>query len=408
LDTMEYLGRQIREEDALFGGIQVVLCGDFLQLPPVERNKRMQRTFCFEADCWKDIAALNIELKEVYRQRDPAFVNILNEIRRGRMTLKSYKRLQQCESNDLSELEAKDGIVATKLHSLKQEVAAENQRRLDELPGQEVIHKAKDFNPRLLFGCPAPAELKLKKGAQVILLRNLRFERGLVNGARGVVEGFSESASTYGFPTVRFTSGYTEVIRPQEFSMEIGNKTVATRKQFPLDLAWALSIHKSQGMTIDRVVLNLGSIFECGMAYVALSRVTTLAGLRLIGLNPHLIKAHPKVLHFYRSRLVGVPEVEGKSDELIIEEGEPSTAEEAAPVEEQVENTESEVAVEEAASEEQVADAEEQAENTDEQESFPSEDVSVEEQVAVVEEQVEASEEQAEQEELFADDAVTV
>jgi len=160
----------------------------------------------------------------------------------------------------------------------------------------------------LLDNGVAPKELYLCEGAQVVLIWNLDVEVGLVNGARGVVTGFTRSemresrdVSPKGlWPVVRFDSLETsQVLRPVEWEVHEGKIVVASRRQVPLILAWALSVHKCQGMTLDRVQTNLSNAFAYGMVYVALSRVRNLEGLQLTGFDPSKIKAHPKVIKFY-------------------------------------------------------------------------------------------------------------
>jgi hypothetical protein len=140
--------------------------------------------------------------------------------------------------------------------------------------------------------CTAPAELELKIDSQVILLKNL--DDGLVNGSRGVVVSFSVDDH----PVVKFNNVQKEIQR-EEFKFSAGNETLASRSQYPLALAWAISIHKAQGMTIDLLQTKLDSVFEYGQAYVALSRCSSLKGLSIKGFDPKKIKAHPKVIEFY-------------------------------------------------------------------------------------------------------------
>lgn len=162
---------------------------------------------------------------------------------------------------------------------LKKEVEAENMKRLEELAGEATVFEAEDssklgdsspYIAQLQRSCPAPKKLQLKKGAQVILLRNLNFDKRLVNGARGVVLGFEDTGKNQGCPIIKFASGAIETIKREEWNVELGGAVMATRRQFPLDLAYALSIHKCQGMTIERVVISLENTFEYGQAYVAL------------------------------------------------------------------------------------------------------------------------------------------
>ena len=194
------------------------------------------------------------------------------------------------------------GIVATRLCTHRAHVDRENAEALAKLPGTGVVFRATDhshgpnfcstssssssggsggrsFRDQLDTVCPAPRELTLKIGAQVILLRTLDQATGLVNGARGIVTRFAGVANT---PTIRFAVGVEVEVRPCAWSIEAGGRAVATRRQLPLDLAWATSIHKAQGTSLDYVDVDLSRVFEAGQAYVALSRARTLAGLTLM------------------------------------------------------------------------------------------------------------------------------
>lgn len=191
---------------------------------------------------------------------------------------------------------------------MKAQVDNENERRLETLPGEAVTFVAEDifkYNndsfKSQLEKSPAPKILKLKVHAQVILLRNLNFDLELVNGATGIVIGFEEEGKLSGCPIVKFNNNVVKVIEREDWNIEIGGAVLATRKQIPLNLAWALSIHKSQGMTIPRVVLSLGNTFEYGQAYVALSRATCLEGLQLLDFNIRTIRANHRVIEFYRT-----------------------------------------------------------------------------------------------------------
>jgi len=301
-DKLEYIARVVRKNENPFGGMQIVLCGDFLQLPPVEKGIK---SFCFQAKCWQRVVSCSVELKKVFRQNEQSFVTVLNELRVGKISTKSLEVLSRCKSNDLSN--SKDGIRPTILYPLKADVESENIQQLNLLRGDSIVFKAEDsskfpnssFLSQLQKSCAAPQELKLKLNAQVILLRNLNFDKGCVNGARGVIVGFEEEGKHAGFPIVKFSSGHTLTIGPEEWNIELGGSIMATRKQVPLNLAWALSVHKSQGMTIEKLVVSLEKSFEYGMAYVALSRATSLQGLQLLDFDPRVIRAHPKVLEFY-------------------------------------------------------------------------------------------------------------
>lgn len=339
-DKMEKVARIVRDSHLPFGGIQIILCGDFLQLPPVVKGR--DHKFCFQADCWSSVIKRTIILQQVFRQADEQFVGILNQIRVGRLSPEARRILEgrllgpastatakQPEPDSAGESEGEASgekekeIVATRLYSHRRNVDAENVKCLQDINTESHTFYAEDegTNPylkQLQQNCPAPYELELKVGAQVILLKNLDFENELVNGARGLVVEFrkpdrserekerDKAFAKQEYPDVLFANGHRRILTPEQFSVEVGGSVKASRKQVPLGLAWALSIHKSQGMTISKVELHLGNVFEYGQAYVALSRATSLEGLRLLSFNPAGIKAHPRVLQFYQS-LLGRP-----------------------------------------------------------------------------------------------------
>lgn len=399
-DKVEYVARKIREDERPFGGIQVVLCGDFLQLPPV-----MAKHLCFECECWPRVVQKSVELTQVFRQSETEFISLLNEIRVGNVSFDTRSKLEECvrrsmkrkqvddqlrqlkrmtsntqqaaaaratterrggrgaeeneNENENDEDEPYDAyydefggfgsgnaakrggaarqgeeevprdedIPPTQLFPTRREVAHRNHECLAALPGKSYFFRAVDEGKEPFLGklqkyCPAPETLELKVGAQVILLMNLAFSGGLVNGARGVVTGFASDSSevtvagrtsssgkakrkkvvldaTY-YPVVRFTTGLERIILPEEWKSEVGPKKVASRTQIPLNLAWALSIHKSQGMTLSKVEMNLSHVFAYGQAYVALSRAQNLEGLYLMGFEAGKVRAHPRVLEYYR------------------------------------------------------------------------------------------------------------
>ncbi|CAN0054626.1 unnamed protein product [Scytosiphon promiscuus] len=319
-DALEYVARSLRGVQAPFGGIRLVLSGDFFQLPPVSRKGEPEKRLCFEAKSWKACVQETVELKLVFRQQDNKFVKLLSKVRWGQCTPEVLAELRGCsvansQSNESGALAAPfsqrmdDGIEKTQLLTHKADVLRVNEERLAQLEGSEVVSKAENRGNRpdhlrqLDDSCSAPATLRLKVGAQVILVKNLATGRGLANGSRGVVVRFATSASSGAkLPVVRFGSGLEETIRPEEFSLYVGGAVVASRRQLPLALAWALSVHKSQGMSLDRASVCLSRAFEYGQAYVALSRVRSLEGLSIVGnIDPSKIRAHPRVVAFYRA-----------------------------------------------------------------------------------------------------------
>jgi ATP-dependent DNA helicase PIF1 len=279
--------------------------------------------FAFESSAWAACAVRTVELLTVVRQQgDAAFVRLLNEVRLGVCSAATAARLAQC--NVRRRAAPQDGIVPTRLYCTNANVDVENAACLAALPGAAVRFPASDAlrgpepgsddAERLAEMCDrkAPRELLLKRGAQVILTKNMP-QYGLVNGSRGVVaafvtaavhatgEGFSYgvAAGKYNCPLVRFDNGVELAVLPHTV-FQGGPGGALVRTQHPLKLAWALTVHKSQGMTLSRAELQLADAFDFGQVYVALSRVTSLQGLWIKGqdVSQAVVKAHPAVLAF--------------------------------------------------------------------------------------------------------------
>ncbi|GBP40011.1 ATP-dependent DNA helicase PIF1 [Eumeta japonica] len=293
-EKLESVARHIRKNEKPFGGIQLILCGDFLQLPPVvDKNKTMKR-FCFQSPCWDKCIDLCFELKEVHRQKDQEFVSILNNIRIGRVTKEINNRLLKTATQKIEG----DGILATRLCSHTNDSRMINDSKLKDLDGEEKIFSSQDSdNATTLLDIQtiAPSKLVLKIGAQVMLLKNINVNAGLVNGARGVVVKFEE-----GLPVVRFKNKKEYTTHSERWYVKNSNGSLLCRKQIPLNLAWAFSIHKSQGLTLDCVEMSLSKIFEAGQAYVALSRAQSLDALRVLDFDSRHVWADPHVLEFYQ------------------------------------------------------------------------------------------------------------
>jgi ATP-dependent DNA helicase PIF1 len=341
-DKLEQIARTLRNNGRPFGGIQLVITGDFFQLPPVPESGR-QSKFAFDAGTWTTSIEHTIGLHHVFRQKDPIFAGMLNEMREGRMSAASIANFKKL---DRALPPSDDNIEATELFPTRQEVDRANTVRMQQLHGKPFSFEARDGGTvinkeqrdRLLQSCMVPEVVHLKKGAQVMLVKNL--DDSLVNGSLGKVTGFmteamfdlykedeeaflegstSENAvkvemakSTLGlstaqvFPLVRFTlaDGTTRdlLCKREDWKIELPNGEVqASRSQIPLILAWALSIHKAQGQTLERVRVDLGRVFEKGQAYVALSRATSMAGLQILRFDPRKVIAHEKVRSFYSS-----------------------------------------------------------------------------------------------------------
>ncbi|KAK8117436.1 uncharacterized protein PG998_005717 [Apiospora kogelbergensis] len=329
------------EQWTALGGIQLVITGDFFQLPPVPDKQKRDVKFAFEAATWTTSIDHTIGLTQVFRQRDPDFANMLNEMRLGRIseqTVQTFKQLSR-------PLTFADGLDVTELFPTRQEVERSNEQRLRSLPGQTQRYDSTDtghpdIRDRLLENMMAPKAIELRKGAQVMLIKNL--DETLVNGSLGKVKGFmceavferskfDETGSEdegnpeapvkqikgYSrepdanaikdlkeYPVVQFTTvdGFhrTMLMLPEDWKVELPNGEIqAQRRQVPLILAWALSIHKAQGQTLERVKVDLGKVFEKGQAYVALSRATNKQGLQVLRFDKNRVMAHPRVIQFY-------------------------------------------------------------------------------------------------------------
>lgn len=287
----------VRKKSAPFGGIQMVFFGDFLQLPPVGPRQSETR-FAFQSPAWEASRIAVHQLSTVVRQRDAIFVEALARVRVG--TVDSFVR--QVLSDRIGATDPSPHIEPVVLECRNVDVNAFNQRRLDALPGSEANIPAQDFGePRFASAldksCLAPADLRLKIGAQVMLLKNLDVEGGLVNGTLGIVQSIGGSSVCVDFGD----AGVHEVERSRWSFRDGDGHELATRDQIPLRLAYAITIHKSQGCTLSKAKVNLRSAFAYGQAYVALSRVRDLSGLYIEDIRWESIMASPDAISFYRT-----------------------------------------------------------------------------------------------------------
>ncbi|XP_058788734.1 ATP-dependent DNA helicase PIF1 [Phymastichus coffea] len=293
-DKIEAIARFIRNSDKPFGGIQLILCGDFFQLPPVAKKDEKVK-FCFQSDTWSKCINMNFELKTVYRQKDLKFVNILNKLRIGQATDEITEILRNTAKQKIES----EGILATRLCSHVNEANEINESQLEKLPGALKVYNAQDSDQSMTKSLdqqlPVPGKLVLKVGAQVMLLKNLNINAGLVNGARGVVIKFEED-----LPVIHFRTAGNYKAKMEKWSIKTAQGAIIYRKQLPLKLAWAFSIHKSQGLTLDCVEMSLARVFDAGQAYVALSRAQSLQTLRVLDFDSNQVWANKHVLDFYK------------------------------------------------------------------------------------------------------------
>ncbi len=290
LDLINKLCQAFRDNTQPFGGIQVVLCGDLFQLPPVSKG-RQETFFVTASQSWQQADFKVCYLEEQFRQTDSQLESVLNSIRYGEVDEDVYLTLQQRFDAAI------DGLVApTKLYSHNIDVDAINNQQLEKIEGT-----ARSFDMRLLGqpqliqslvnSCLAPQRLNLKIGAQVMFVKN-NFDKGYVNGTIGEVEGWDSE----GLPIIKTLDGRSIYLETASWKVEEEGRVRAEIIQVPLRLAWAITIHKSQGMSLDAAEIDLSKSFVPGMGYVALSRVRTLDGLTIKGMNNTALRINEQVL----------------------------------------------------------------------------------------------------------------
>lgn len=389
--------------NAPFGGLQVIVCGDFFQLPPVSASDHnfqhsREKFFAFDSLAWQQGILKSFMLGVVHRQADEKFIGLLNEVRWGVVSERTKRALDGCFISSGRNFEADaDGNVVhfTKLFAYRRQVASENDMQLRKLQSRGVRYSAWDYVDRsqlgtltvrmaeqMLANMNAPVSVEVRQGARVLCLKNLDTERGIVNGAGGEVIGWTMSLDglwerrravkgaakedrpgVYEVrddeiwdlgcemmqaslrregiwregedslvlsgrhldliaPVVRFDNGITRHMGAERWEIYgTRGQEIGFRKQMPLLLGWALSIHKAQGMTLGEVETDVGKAFDYGQVYVALSRATNIQGLRLRSFDARKVSIHEKVVGFYRELEKGakeennmemVPKVEGK------------------------------------------------------------------------------------------------
>lgn len=317
LNILDLLARKVRRNPKPFGGMQLMMFGDFYQLPPVgnrDGDDPESAMWAFEYHRWDEIVDEVIELKTMFRQTDKRFIKALHQVRVGRLTKSSYELLRTRVGATLT---APNGVVPTRLVPLRRQADTINIRHLQELTTDPVTFEMENewqqpqnqavITPALnqltveyeqkylASSCLCEKSITLKQGAQVMCVANLDMddERPIVNGSQGVVVGFTNK-----MPRVLFTNG-REMLMPKHSWSSERHPSVSI-KQVPLILAWAVTIHKAQGATLSYAEVDAGSgVFECGQTYVALSRVRSLEGLTLTSFSPDKIVLDQKVLEFY-------------------------------------------------------------------------------------------------------------
>jgi len=308
LSMVDTVCREIKQNSKPFGGIQVILAGDFFQLPPVVRREVNENTqtmllekpstvFAFDSPSWKELNPVVCYLTEQHRQEDGDFLELLSAIH-GNVFNKnhlSHIETRRVRSFDFAQDKSLKDI--PKLFSHNADVDRINDQVLASLPGKQntFIISVQGPDPlvtALKKGCLSPEILYLKIGASVMFTKNNPKE-GFVNGTLGVVDGFDNLS---GNPIVKTRSGRKIEVETMDWTIEENGKVRASISQLPLRLAWAITVHKSQGMSLDEAVMDLSQVFEYGQGYVALSRVRRLTGLYILGWNEQTFQVHPEIL----------------------------------------------------------------------------------------------------------------
>lgn len=290
LDMVEEVARKIRGGDRPFGGLQVVLVGDFFQLPPVNRNDSRAGSFILSSNTWRNGNLSVCYLEQQFRQSDDdAYAQILNGIRAGVLTRNQLTALQGRIDVSIDPFTPRTRLMTTNV-----DVDRMNHIELDRLDGDVYEYAmettgSKRYIEQLTRSCLAPETLFLKKGAHVMFIKNSQ-DRKYANGTLGVVTGFDKNTE---FPIVKLANGKSLTVAPETWELVDGDKRRASLTQTPLRLAWAITVHKSQGMTLDSAQIDLRRAFVEGMGYVALSRVKSMKQLALDGLNGMALRTSP-------------------------------------------------------------------------------------------------------------------
>ena len=291
LDMIDRVLRTVRENDQPFGGIQLVMSGDFFQLPPVNRPNEQGGGFVVYSDAWQELQPAVLYLERQYRQNDEQLLEILTALRTGDVRRRHVEALLA-----RTKIEPPDGDI-TELHTVNVDVDDINIQKLAELPGEERSYQqtttgSKIYVENLQRSVLAPENLVIKLGALVMAVKNSP-QKLYANGSIGVVVDFEPLTE---YPVVEFRDGRRVTMVPDVWELRDGERKRASISQVPLRLAWAITVHKSQGMTLDAAKIDLRKAFVEGMGYVALSRVRDLDNLYLYGINRRALEVSPDAL----------------------------------------------------------------------------------------------------------------
>jgi ATP-dependent DNA helicase PIF1 len=295
LDMIDQVCKAIKGNQKSFGGVQVVFVGDFFQLPPVASFGNSKK-FAFQSNSFKEAKTMTCYLEEQHRQEDGLLLDILLAIRQKKIN-REHIDLLNARINFTEKVLQKEDFSAPRLFTHNKNVDEINLKELEKLQGEKRIYLMKTFGKKyildsLIKSCLAPFELVLKKGAKVMCIKNSP-EKGFFNGTLAEVYSFSENSIQ-----IKTENGKIINLEEAEWSVEEDGKVIAKIMQFPIRLAWAITIHKSQGMSLSEAFMDLSQTFEYGQGYVALSRVSSLEGLYLGGFSNLALSVDDAVFNF--------------------------------------------------------------------------------------------------------------
>ncbi len=305
IDMVDQVCREVRQNPEPFGGLQVVFIGDFFQLPPIEKkiwNEDDQSglfedevaprpRFAYDSNAWKALSPIICYLTEQHRQEDNTFLSVLSAVRSNSF---GNAHLEHITTRKVSPGTISQNTL--RLFSHNADVDRVNNEMLERISSPKKLFTMSSHGHDILVailkkGCMSPESLVLKIGAQVMCTKNNQ-KLGYVNGTIGEITGFQSGTQ---YPIIKTRDERQIVIEPMDWMVEENGKIKASITQYPLRLAWAITVHKSQGMSLDEAVIDLSSVFEFGQGYVALSRVRSLSGLHLIGWNERAFQVHPDI-----------------------------------------------------------------------------------------------------------------